>query len=52
MGSHECLQIVGIPAFRAVNLLAGKNNVFGANTDSGDFITWIAKVTGHKTKKK
>ncbi|KOG36944.1 subtype B tannase [Streptomyces resistomycificus] len=24
----------------------------GANTDPGDFITWIAKVTGHKNKKK
>ncbi|MFI5794116.1 subtype B tannase [Streptomyces sp. NPDC051677] len=24
----------------------------GANTDPGDFITWIAKVTGHKTKVK
>ncbi|MGW0912269.1 subtype B tannase [Streptomyces sp. NPDC002784] len=22
----------------------------GANTDAGDFITWIAKVTGHKSK--
>lgn len=22
----------------------------GANTDPGDFITWIAKVTGHKAK--
>ncbi|WP_406011408.1 subtype B tannase [Streptomyces sp. NBC_00637] len=22
----------------------------GANTDPGDFITWIAKVTGHRTK--
>ncbi|MFC4506418.1 MULTISPECIES: subtype B tannase [Streptomyces] len=24
----------------------------GANTDPGDFITWIAKVTGHRTKVK
>ncbi|MFH0176458.1 subtype B tannase [Streptomyces cacaoi] len=24
----------------------------GANTDPGDFITWIAKVTGHKAKAK
>ncbi|MFF3939031.1 subtype B tannase [Streptomyces phaeofaciens] len=24
----------------------------GANTDPGDFITWIAKVTGHKSRKR
>ncbi|WP_019057363.1 hypothetical protein [Streptomyces prunicolor] len=23
----------------------------GANTDPGDFITWIAQVTGHKAKR-
>jgi len=35
-----------------VNHLSYWDEGHGANTDPGDFITWIAKVTGYKGPKK
>ncbi|MFD4877437.1 subtype B tannase [Streptomyces sp. NPDC058420] len=56
--SDTALTVAANLAARLDNLGDDVNHIYywdeghGANTDPGDFITWIAQVTGHKAKHK